>query len=100
MKAAPMANAMKKPKPTPANTFTKLQMEMEIKERWVSNLEAQLAEEPTFPRGIVSVILPVVDGRGKGASFVVDDLLDETEENRDDYSGFECLSEYEEEYGD
>ena len=76
---------------------------MKVRDRRESNLEAQLAEKPTLPRGIVSIIvrgLLFVDDRGEGAVLVVDDLLNETKENGNDESSFECLPEYEEEYGD
>jgi len=102
MKAAAMANAMKKPRPAPANTFTKLHECEGIYEPWGSNLEAQLAEESTLHRSIVYITLSelVFIGGRRRACIVVDNLLNETEENGDDQSCFECLSEHKEEYGD
>jgi hypothetical protein len=97
-KAAPIANAMRRPRPAPAKTCRKVD---ERKRRhgsgWESDLEAQLAEKPALAGSIVFTIvcdLLFVDGRGKGAVTTLDDLLDETEENGDDEGGFECLSEY------
>ncbi len=73
------------------------------KEPKESNLEAQLAEKSTLPRSILRITLRglvFVDDRMKGACLVIDYLRNKAEENGDDHSCFECLSEHEEEYGD
>lgn len=68
------------------------------KESLGSNLKAQLAEKSTLLRSIVRVTLRelvFVDSGMKRACIVVDNLLNKTEENGDDHTCFECLSEYE-----
>ena len=68
------------------------------KESLGSNLNTQLAEKSTLPRSIVRVTLRelvFVDSGMKRACIVVDNLLNKTEENGDDHTCFECLSEHE-----